>query len=527
MSESFVSSPISSPPGPVSAPGPVKVAFVALFSLTEPFFQMKQRLEQSVDAYFITSTMACYRQLLLLGVEPKRILNVARTRAQVRRLGQPDGEAPTESQQPLQQPSRQQWQEQLLEQLQERIEEFERHGPTFSSIFMMSRFYRGENSAAVMHYMALTAIAIEEFLVENGVQWVIAEPTNAVELLATVVAKKIGIRFGNMGFARLPHNRLLMFADIEERAYHPLAGAESIPRALNAAAQWLDAYRQAPSRPSYFATQAAHRSIVALVGAGWRNLSLLAGALTGTDEINNFRFSDLVRLYARPYFAWVRRLVVRIHGERIHGGFEWTGSRPYAVYFLHVCPERSVDVVAPWFSNQLEVIRNLRRALPSRCDLLVKEHPSATGGQPLAFYRQLSRVPNIFLLHAGIDSRKLMANAALISTISGTSALEAALLGTPALIFSSVFFSKLPLVFVCQSPSELPAIVARAVARKAIRDQEPAVEFVADILANSVASRWDGAGGLLPGELIDSFCELLIRATQGSACQAATAQKPE
>ncbi|MGA2539154.1 MAG: hypothetical protein ABSF53_24320 [Terracidiphilus sp.] len=392
---------------------------------------------------------------------------------------------------------------------------------------MMSRFYRGEDADAVMHYMALTAIDIEEFLVENGVQWVIAEPTNAVELLANVVAQKIGIRFGNMGFARLPHHRLLMFADIEERTYHPLAGAETTPRtaALSAAARWLDAYRQAPSRPSYFFAQAAHRPISGLVAAAWRNLSLLTGALTGSNEINNFRFSDLVKLYARPYFAWAKRLVVRIHGERIHGGAEWTGARRYAVYFLHVCPERSVDVVAPWFSNQLEVIRNLRRALPSRYDLLVKEHPSATGGQPLAFYRQLSRVPNIYLLHAGIDSRKLMRNAALISTISGTSALEAALLGTPALIFCSVFFSKLPFVFACQSPSDLPAIIARAVASKAVRDPGPVVEFVADILANSVESRWDGAGGLLPGELINSFCELLIRATRGNACQAATVQK--
>lgn len=459
-----------------------RLAFIVLFELVDTFFQISQRLGDNVEAYFVVSTQTNYRQLQAMGVDKQRILNVAKTRADVRTLGA----VPCE--------------------LEDKIIEFERFGPTFSSIILMSRFYRGESSAALMHYMILTAMQIEEFFLRNRVEWVIAEPTNAVELLATAAAAKNGIPFGNIGFARLPQSRLVLYQDIEEREFYQLACADSSSdsAAFKAAETWLKQYREAPSRPAYFAAQAARRSLLSLLRSSWQNISLFVGGFTGASEVNSFRFFDLVILYARPYFASLKRRIITVEQ-----GSEWEGRRPYVTYFLHVCPERSVDVVAPWFSNQLEVIKTIRRALPSKYDLLVKEHPSAQGGQPLSFYRQLRNIPNLHLLNAGIDSRSLIRNAAFIATISGTTAFESALLKTPALIFSNVFFRKLPLIFRCTSPEMLPDLMKQAIATPRDYEPDPAVGFLAAILTNSVESNWDGSGGILPAETIDSFCELL------------------
>ncbi len=461
------------------------IAFVALFEMAETFVQISQRLQDNAEAYFVVSTQKNYRQLLAMAVAEERILNVAKTRAEVRRLGP----APPE--------------------LEEMICEFERFGPTFSSIIMMSRFYRGEDSSVLMHYMVLTAIEIEAFFLRNRVDWVIAEPTNAVELIATLVAARNGMFFGNIGFSRLPHSRLVLFQDIEEGEFYPLARTDTSRKSevMSMAESWLKRYRDAPSRPAYFAAQASSRSIASLIRSSCHNLSLLLGEFTGAGEVNSFRFFDLFILYARPYFAYLKRRIIKVEQ-----GSEWRGRRPYAAYFLHVCPERSVDVVAPWFSNQLEVIRTIRRALPSNYDLLVKEHPSSQGGQPLNFYTQLRRIPNIFLLNAGIDSRTLMRNASFVTTISGTTAYESALLKTPALIFSNVFFRKLPLVFQCTSPEELTEVMKRAIAAPRDGEPDPAIGLLADIFADSVASNWDGSGGILPADIIDSFCELLTKA---------------
>jgi hypothetical protein len=462
----------------------IRVAYVSLFGLTEPFLRVRKQLQEKADAFFITSTQQCYRECLSAGVAPDQVLNVSRSRAQVRRMGP------------------------LPLNLDARIAEFEQFGPSFSSIILMSRFYAGEDSAALMHYMVSIAMEMEEFFLRHRIGMVIAEPTNAVELLATVVSRKLGIRFGNIGFARLPHNRLVMFQDTEESAFLPLAGADkqSEEETLAAACIWLDAFRAAPSRPAYFASQAVRRSLFSLTSAAWRKLNLLIGGFTGANEINNHRFSDLLRLNARPYFAWLKRFVIFTQK-----GIAWHGDRPYVVYFLHVSPERSVDVVAPWFSNQIEVIRTIRRALPSRYDLLVKEHPSSTGAQSLRFYWELGRIPNLFLLPAAIDSRSLMRKASFVTTISGTSAFEAALLHTPALIFSNVFFRQLPLVLRCTSPERLAEIMGQALQIDRNMDSGAEAAFLAGIMANSVGSAWDGSGGNLPVEIIDSFASLILK----------------
>jgi hypothetical protein len=461
------------------------VALVTLFEMAGTYVRISQQLRDRVEAYFIVSTQKNYRQLLDIGVDRARILNVAKTRAQVRRLGA------------------------VPRELEEKICGFERFGPTFSSIIMMSRFYRGEDSSALMHYMVLTAMEIEEFFLRNHVEWVIAEPTNAVELLATLVAAKNGILFGNIGFARLPHNRLVLFRDIQEAAFYHLARTDTSCKSamMGMAESWLRQFREAPSRPTYFAAQASRRSIASLLRSTWHNLSILLGEFTGANEVNSFRFFDLFILYARPYFAYLKRRIIKVEQ-----GYEWKGHRPYVAYFLHVCPERSVDVVAPWFSNQLEVIRTIRRALPSNYDLLVKEHPSSQGGQPLSFYKQLRTIPNLYLLNAGIDSRALMRNATLVTTISGTTAFESALLKTPALIFSNVFFRTLPLVFQCTSPEGLSEVMKQAIAAPRGDEPDPAIAFLAEILTDSVASNWDGTGTILPDEIIESFCQLLEKA---------------
>jgi hypothetical protein len=482
---------------PPSGEKKTAVAFVVLFELKGTFLQISERLREDIEPYFVVSTLDHARQLKAMGVKDERILSVAKSRSEVRRMGP----APRE--------------------YDEAIREFERYGPTFSSIIMMSRFFRGENSAALMHYMVLTALGIEEFLLRNQVDWVIAEPTNAVEVLTAVVAKKNGIHFGSIGFSRLPHNRLVLFEDIEERGFHRLAEerASGEPEVLQIAETWLKKYREAPSRPAYFKAQAVHRSVSSLIRSAWRNLSLLIGGLTGSSEVNYYRFSDLVRLYSRPYFAWLKRRIIPIQQ-----GWERKGGRPFVVYFLHVSPERSVDVVAPWFSNQLEVIRTIRRALPSHYDLLVKEHPSSTGAQSLSFYRQLRNVPNLVFLSAAIDSRTLIRSAAFVTTISGTTGFEAALLETPAVIFSNVFFRELPLVFRCTSPEQLPELVVAVTAAPRQNDPDPSVHFLADLLANSVASDWNGSGGVLPSQTIDSFCLLLMKAVtyKKMGCAAST-----
>jgi hypothetical protein len=152
------------------------IVLVALFDLTETYWQIAQKFSDVMNVYYVTSTQVTFNWLVTNGVEKACILDLSQTRRQVRALGEASQE--------------------LLSQ----IRDFERFGPTFTSIIMMSRFYRGEDSDCLIHYMGQTALRLEEFFLCNNIEWVLAEPTNAVELLAYQVCKKHNIAVGQLCF---------------------------------------------------------------------------------------------------------------------------------------------------------------------------------------------------------------------------------------------------------------------------------------------------------------------------------------
>jgi hypothetical protein len=462
------------------------IVLVALFDLTETYWQIAQKFSDVMNVYYVTSTQVTFNWLVTNGVEKACILDLSQTRRQVRALGEASQE--------------------LLSQ----IRDFERFGPTFTSIIMMSRFYRGEDSDCLIHYMGQTALRLEEFFLCNNIEWVLAEPTNAVELLAYQVCKKHNIAVGQLCFPRLPTGRIILFKDIAEQEYYPLlqiTDAEGAPASSirKTVAAWLRAYRKNPERPAYFKSQLISRSPIDLLKAAIRRLGSLIKELYGGTEINSSTFWDQIELYGRRYLGRLHRydLSEQANGHHL--------QKPI-VYFLQVQPERSVDVEAPFYSNQLELIKNIRRATPCGHRLLVKDHPSKFGMQPLAFYRELAKIPGVKLIEGSYDSRKLIRSAAFVATVCGTVAFEAALLNVPALIFSKVFFRKLPLVYECESLSGLSELVPRVISRAGHNPETSeleTLEFLTDIWLNSVVSDWDGTGHRQPDAVIESFIVLI------------------
>lgn len=116
-------------------------------------------------------------------------------------------------------------------------------------------------------------------------------------------------------------------------------------------------------------------------------------------------------------------------------------SRPYAVYFLHVQPEITVESLAFEYQDQVSTIRNLVSYFPAHVPLLVKEHKPTAGRRPIEFYAELAHIPNVILIE-GIHSHDLIKNASVVLTLTGTVALEAIIYGVPALVLEEVFFDQ-------------------------------------------------------------------------------------
>jgi hypothetical protein len=123
-------------------------------------------------------------------------------------------------------------------------------------------------------------------------------------------------------------------------------------------------------------------------------------------------------------------------------------NQNYILFTLHVDPERQTLLVAPYYTNQLEVITALSKSIPVGFKIYVKEHygQRISGWRELSYYKKIKKLPNVELIHPSYDTLELIKNSSMVCVINGTSALEAALINKPSMVFADTSFSSLPSV---------------------------------------------------------------------------------
>lgn len=132
--------------------------------------------------------------------------------------------------------------------------------------------------------------------------------------------------------------------------------------------------------------------------------------------------------------------------------------------------------------------------MPNGYILVVKEHPACLPLRHSSFLRKLRRLPGVVVAKVTIPSLELVKRAALTTTVTGTAALEAFLLGRPAMLLGPA----LPSWLIGPHP---PANDVRAAIAGAI-DKPPADEFIIERLAQLLSVRYPFAYGSVhePGE---------------------------
>lgn len=143
-------------------------------------------------------------------------------------------------------------------------------------------------------------------------------------------------------------------------------------------------------------------------------------------------------------------------------------NRQFAYFPLQVLPERSTLSASPYYTNQIEVIRNIARSLPINYKLYVKEHPIQLINcwREISFYKEILQIPNVELLHPKFSTDDLLINCSLVVAITGTTAFTAAFYEKPSIIFSDVLFSDLPSVYRVKNIEELPLTIKSALSTK-------------------------------------------------------------
>lgn len=348
--------------------------------------------------------------------------------------------------------------------------------------------------ADMKRLLQVTAKELTAFLDREKPDVLVASVVGSVgTLLLYEMAKKRGIKTINIDLARIKNRVVLTddyrtFTGVKKRFDELRSGARSLEE--EDARAFLNEFRAAPAPYHEQASPLFNKQAFRL-----SNLYFLAPQ----------RLIKSIPWYAKKFVADIRRAGDRDYTDILVWNAVWDmakrkarglrgfgdfASEPkrnerFAYYPLHYEPEIATMLLAPYYTNQLELIRAAAHALPFYMLLYVKDHPAMVGYRPYSYYREIMAIPNVRLVDAKIPGHELSRRAALTVTISGTGGWESVLFGKPVITFGDVFYNDIPGVAQCRNFEELPYIVRKQL--ETFRyDEEGVVKYLSALLEGSV-----------------------------------------
>lgn len=158
-----------------------------------------------------------------------------------------------------------------------------------------------------------------------------------------------------------------------------------------------------------------------------------------------------------------------------------TFNENYIFFPLHQEEEYSLLTLAPYYTDQINVIKNIAKSIPIDFKLYVKEHPiqEIRSWRKISTYKELINLPNVKLIHPDVSSTELIKNCKMVITISGTSAFEASFYNKPSIMFSDTMFSGLSWITRLKSFENLNQIISNSFKNKVdVNELNNYVDFI-------------------------------------------------
>jgi hypothetical protein len=217
-----------------------------------------------------------------------------------------------------------------------------------------------------------------------------------------------------------------------------------------------------------------------------------------------------------PFYFFIDKIKRKI---RILIGFsdlydQYNEKENFVYYPLHLEPELAMLALAPNWTDQKNIIKQIAESLPISYKLYVKEHPAMVGFRTRAYYKEIKKTPNVKLIHPNFDSYKIINDSKIVYTISGTVGWEGLIFKKPVITFGDVFYNTLSSVKKVKEIEKLGELT-----RWALEDHKHnEVELENFVLALMEDSReiklheiWEkGVDSKIESEKIKEFCELLM-----------------
>jgi len=147
---------------------------------------------------------------------------------------------------------------------------------------------------------------------------------------------------------------------------------------------------------------------------------------------------------------------------------DFTANRKFILFTLSVNAESTVLLNAPFYINQIEVVRNIAKSMPADHLLLVKEHPASIGRswRSIMEYKELRDIPRVVLIHPSANIQELIKKSSLVISIASSSVFDALFFGKPVIIFADTDFTMIPEIRRLSEIEKLPDVIRSELNRK-------------------------------------------------------------
>ena len=228
-------------------------------------------------------------------------------------------------------------------------------------------------------------------------------------------------------------------------------------------------------------------------GVGYPILKKIKASLNWLNNTSNSEYNEqYIHFGTSPFKVFKIFLTIelkRIIRKRFIDNFfikKVPLNEKFIFYPLQVEPERTVSFDV-FFSNQIEIIKNIAKSLPVGYKLYVKEHYNMIfrSWRSISEYKEILNLPNVRLLHPSIPPKPVLKNCSLVITLSSTAGLDAAFENKPSIVLGDVMYSTLPSVYRLRTWNELPEKIKLMLNTKV--NDDDIIEFV-NLIENNTFS---------------------------------------
>ena len=306
--------------------------------------------------------------------------------------------------------------------------------------FIRYRYYHGSHDNDWDVYKKIK-LFYRDIFHENDIDLVVAEPpSNAFLYLGFEEAERQGIPYYGFMPARVPG-----YYNIFLDAY-----GEKLLKNLSPPVQ-LESDQEKIGYTENPLNDLSNISTIKLLSTKTKQFlnALQIGAKPSVETGETFK------LQLHSYRIMIRRKLRNWKFERIDRIFESSidfKQHDLTILFpLQYRPEASSSVLARYYSDDIEVIKNIAFSKSSNAVLYVKEHPAAIGIRDGSFYKEILSYPRVHLLHPKFQLREHLYKFDAVVTLTSTMGFEALQVGVPVILLGKAFYSDYPGVTAVES----------------------------------------------------------------------------